>query len=77
VARRAAFTREVCESPLAETPYDLRHAMVSFWLMLGIDPATVAMWAGHSIEILFRIHAAWLANKSQVWRNKIDEGFWR
>lgn len=74
-ARETAFTPEVADSPLAATPYDLRHAMISFWIMLGISVADIARWAGHSIDILFAIYAAWLSNKIKLWQNKIDEGF--
>jgi hypothetical protein len=35
-ARQAAFTAEVAASPLAKTPYDLRHAAVSTWLNGGV-----------------------------------------
>ena len=46
-ARQAAFTAEVAASPLARTPYDLRHAAVSTWLNGGMPPTTVARvgWA--------------------------------
>lgn len=56
-AREYAFTPEVAASPLAATPYDLRHAAVSTWLNGGVPPAKVAEWAGQSVEILFRIYA--------------------
>jgi integrase len=56
-ARQAAFTAEVAASPLAKTPYDLRHAAVSTWLNGGVPPTTVAEWAGHSVEVLLRIYA--------------------
>ena len=56
-ARQAAFTAEVAASPLARTPYDLRHAAVSTWLNGGVPPTTVAEWAGHSVEVLLRIYA--------------------
>lgn len=42
-------------SPLARTPYDLRHAAVSTWLNGGVPPADVAAWAGHSVEVLLKI----------------------
>jgi integrase len=45
-ARQAAFIPEVAASPLARTPYDLRHAAVSTWLNAGVPPTTVAEWAG-------------------------------
>ena len=41
-ARQAAFTAEVAVSPLAKTPYDLRHAAVSPWLNGRVPPTTVA-----------------------------------
>ena len=46
-ARQAAFMPEVAASPLARTPYDLRHAAVSTWLNGGVPATTVAEWAGH------------------------------
>jgi len=48
---------EVDASPLAKTPYDLRHAALSTWLNGGVPPATVAEWAGHSVEVLLRTYA--------------------
>jgi integrase len=53
-ARRAAFTPEVCESPLAATPYDLRHAAVSTWLNGGVPRLTSRVGPGHSVEICSR-----------------------
>ena len=55
-------------SPLAATPYDLRHAAVSTWLNAGVPPQDVAPWAGHSVEILLKIYA-----KSSVsgWRPRL------
>jgi integrase len=46
-ARRLAFTEAAAASPLAATPYALRHACVSTWLNAGVSPAQVAEWAGH------------------------------
>jgi integrase len=54
-ARAAVFTPEVYASPLAETPYDLRHAAVSTWLNAGISPTQVAEWAGQSPEVVAQI----------------------
>ncbi len=56
-ARAAAFTAAEAASPLAETPYALRHAAVSTWLNSGVDPTQVAEWAGHSVAVLLRIYA--------------------
>lgn len=55
-ARAAAFTPAEAASPLAETPYALRHAAVSTWLNSGVEPAQVAAWAGHSVAVLMRIY---------------------
>lgn len=40
------FTAEVCASPLAKRPYDLRRAAVSTWLNSGVPATKVAEWAG-------------------------------
>jgi integrase len=76
-ARQVVFTPEIVDSPLAETPYDLHHAMISLWIMLGISVADIVRWAGHSIDVLFAIYAAWLSNTIKLWQNKIDEGLGR
>lgn len=55
-ARESALTKAQTSSSLAARPYDLRHACVSTWLAAGIDPARVAEWAGHSVEVLLRTY---------------------
>jgi integrase len=72
-ARRDVFTPEVAASPLAATPYDLRHAAVSTWLNGGVPPTQVAEWAGHSVEILLKIYAKCLDGGSEVLRQRIQE----
>jgi integrase len=62
----------VAASPLARTPYDLRHAAVSTWLNGGIPSADVAKWAGHSVEILHKIYAKCLDGSAETLRQKID-----
>lgn len=57
-ARAEAFTSETAASPLAATPYDLRHAGVTGWLNAGVPVPEVAEWAGHSPEVLWRIYAS-------------------
>jgi integrase len=59
-ARQLALTEEAQRTPLARRPYDLRHAAVSTWLSAGVDPATVAEWAGHSLAVLMEVYAACL-----------------
>jgi integrase len=72
-ARKAAFTAEVAASPLAKTPYDLRHAAVSTWLNGGVPPTTVAEWVGHSVEILLRmIYAKCLDGSDTLVRRRVQ-----
>ncbi|MFB6782849.1 hypothetical protein ACFCX0_37205 [Streptomyces sp. NPDC056352] len=59
-AREHALTRTERTSRLAERPYDLRHAGISFWLSSGVDPAEYACRADQSIEVLFRHYAKFL-----------------
>lgn len=62
-ARGKAFTKIEAASPLARVPYDLRHAAVSTWLDAGVAPKQVALWAGHSVEVLMRVYAKILSGK--------------
>jgi integrase len=71
-AREAAFTPEVHASPLARTPYDLRHAAVSTWLNGGVPPTQVAEWAGQSVEVLLRIYAKCLDGGDAALRQRIE-----
>ncbi len=71
-AREAVFTPEVVVSPLARTPYDVRHAAVSTWLNGGVPPTDVAEWAGQSAEILLRINAKCLDRGTQVLRQQVE-----
>ncbi|MDP9797444.1 integrase [Catenuloplanes nepalensis] len=74
-ARRSAFTPEIYASPLAETPYDLRHAFVSTNLNAGISPAQVAEWAGQSPEVMWRTYAACLDGGQEELRRRMEAGF--
>jgi hypothetical protein len=74
-ARKAAFTEEVAASPLAETPYDLRHAAVSTWLNAGISPTQVAEWAGQSPEVLWRNYAKCLHGGQAELRRRVEAGY--
>ncbi len=56
-ARAAALTPAQAASPLAATPYDLRHACVSTWLNGMVQGTQVAEWAGHSVAVLYRVYA--------------------
>ncbi|GAA2599107.1 tyrosine-type recombinase/integrase [Dactylosporangium fulvum] len=70
-ARKATFTPEVVASPLAASPYDLRHAAVSTWLNGGIPATQVAEWAGHSVEVLLKIYAKCLDGGGQELRRRM------
>jgi integrase len=72
-ARRATFTDEVYKSPLARTPYDLRHACVSTWLNGGVPATQVAEWAGHSVEVLLKVYAKCLDGHEEVARRRVQE----
>ena len=76
--RREVFTPAVVASPLAATPYDLRHAAVSTWLNGGIPPTVVAEWAGQSVEVLFRIYAKCLHGGAEhlkhLWQAALGHG---
>jgi integrase len=74
-ARAAVFTPEMYASPLAETPYDLRHAAVSTWLNAGISPTQVAEWAGQSPEVLWRNYAKCLAGGEAELRRRMEAGY--
>jgi integrase len=71
--RAYVFTEEVYASPLAGTPYDLRHAAVSTWLNGGVPSTQVAEWAGQSIEILLRIYAKCLDGEKATMRRRVEE----
>jgi integrase len=72
-ARLATFSKEVQESPLAQTPYDLRHACVSTWLNGGVPATQVAEWAGHSVEVLLKVYAKCLDGHDEVARRRVQE----
>ncbi|GAA3763330.1 integrase [Spinactinospora alkalitolerans] len=73
MARGKAFTGEQAASPLAATPYDFRHAGVSLRLNAGTPPALVAEWAGHSVEVLYRVYAHCLDGDDDRWFGRIDD----
>jgi integrase len=71
-AREAALSPEECASPLAARPYDLRHACVSTWLNAGVPGPRVAEWAGHGLDVPYRIYAKCLAGQQDTIRLRID-----
>ncbi|WP_199439296.1 tyrosine-type recombinase/integrase [Umezawaea beigongshangensis] len=71
-ARTEVFTPEVVATPLAGTPYDLRHAAVSTWLNGGVPAVTVAEWAGHSVEVLLKIYVKCLDGEAAAVRQRVE-----
>ena len=65
-ARQTALTPAEEASPLAERPYDLRHARLSTWLNAGVTSAQVAEWAGNSVPVLLRVYAKCLTDSEQT-----------
>ncbi|WP_394813092.1 site-specific integrase [Streptomyces boetiae] len=59
-------------SALAKRPYDLRHTAVSTWLASGVDPQTVARRAGHSVMVLFRVYAKFIADSDEAANARIS-----
>lgn len=72
-ARVAAFTPAQVASPLVRKPYDFRHAGVSWRLNAGTPGPQVAEWAGHSVEVLYRIYAHCLDGDDERWHERMEE----
>lgn len=70
-ARRTALTPRQQASPLAQRPYDLRHACVSTWLNAGVPAPQVAEWAGHSVDVLLRIYARCVEGQDTLAKSRI------
>lgn len=60
-------------SQLARRPYDLRHACLSTWLNGGVPAPQAAEWAGHSVEMLFRVYAECLDGQHQTAKRRIED----
>ncbi len=72
-ARVAAFTPAQVASPLARKPYDFRHAGVSWRLNAGTPGPQVAEWAGHSVEVLYRIYVHCLEGDDERWHERMEQ----
>jgi integrase len=70
-ARKRALTPAEVGSPLAGTPYDLRHAAVSTWLNAGVPPTLIAEWAGHSVAVLLHAYAKCIVGQDEAARLRI------
>jgi integrase len=76
-ARRQAFTEAEHRSPLAGTPYALRHTCVSTWLNAGVSETLVARWAGHSVAVLKAIYAKCLVGEEERAKRQIEKALKR
>jgi integrase len=74
-ARKVALAPELHATPLAETPYTLRHAAVSTWLAGGVDATQVAAWAGHSVEVLLKVYAKCLHGRDSAARAAMGKAY--
>lgn len=72
-ARARVLTKREAASPLARTPYALRHAAVSTWLNAGVSPPQVAEWAGHSVDVLLRVYAKCIAGQEDEAKRRITD----
>lgn len=72
--RNLALTPEQLATPLMRRPYDLRHAGITWRLNSGVPDATVAKWAGHSVEVLNRVYAGCVVGLDEVWIARMDDG---
>lgn len=70
--RAFTFTPEQLATPLMATPYDLRHAGVTWRLSAGVPAAQVAEWAGHSVEVLQRIYHRCMAGYDDIWIERMN-----
>lgn len=71
-ARTLAFTPGQVLSPLAQTPYDLRHAAASLWLNAGVPAPEVAERAGHSVDVLLKVYAKCVDGQREIANQRIE-----
>ncbi|MFF5206627.1 tyrosine-type recombinase/integrase [Streptosporangium sp. NPDC000396] len=72
-ARSYAFTPDQVASPLAQRPYDLRHAAVSLWLNAGVHAPEVAQRAGHGVDVLLKVYAKCIDGQHEIANKRILE----
>ncbi|WP_030780289.1 tyrosine-type recombinase/integrase [Streptomyces sp. NRRL S-920] len=74
-AREQVLSAEEVKAGMADVPYCLRHAAVSFWIKSGVDPVEVAYRAGHSVAVLYRFYAKILKGASEHANRLIQKAF--
>ncbi|WP_129287558.1 tyrosine-type recombinase/integrase [Streptomyces sp. GZWMJZ-114] len=62
-AREAVLPPHVYGSIAGERVYDCRNICLTNWLNAGIPPATVAYWAGNSVQVLLAVYARCIAGQ--------------
>ena len=72
-ARPRAFTEAQAASPLVRKLYDFRHPGVSWRLNAGTPATLVAEWAGHTVEVLYRIYAPCLDGDDERWFGRMEQ----
>jgi integrase len=72
-ARALTLTPEQVASPMAATPYTLRHAAVSLWLNAGVPVTEVAQRAGHGVDVLLRVYAKCVDGGEEVANQRIED----
>lgn len=73
-ARESALSPVEAASQMARRPYDLRHACVTTWLNATGDPAQVAAWAGHSVNVLLRVYVRCVvAGRNELAKKRIEQ----
>lgn len=72
-ARLIALPPDRVASPLAQRPYDLRHACITNWLNAGVPVAEVAHRAGNSPEVILRRYAGCIDGHEELNNRKIEK----
>ncbi|RBQ14028.1 hypothetical protein DP939_42910 [Spongiactinospora rosea] len=71
-ARRDALSAAEAASPVAQRPYDLRHANASVLLKARVDLAEIARRLGHSIKMLLVTYAHWIDDGREAANTAIE-----
>jgi integrase len=53
-------------TPLLRRHCDLRHSGITWRLNSGVPPTEIAAWAGHSVEMLLRVYARYVAGMEDM-----------
>jgi integrase len=74
--RRRSWARAAQAAGIPEaTPYDLRHTFCTNAVGAGVDLASVAELAGHSVDVLARVYVHWSEQRARTAAARLDEVF--